>query len=601
MGVSVADYLKDMIKKAKEEKEKAPEKKNETVLEKKEQKTGFEKKLKEKPVQKTKPADEFLEKKQEFPEKELEAKPIVEKEEQIEIPAEAKKALHELKEKTIEDPAKEETPKQSEAEKELKSGEKKEIESYGETKIYKIPGKPLLYYYIPVPKPNQSEKSIIYTLKEAATRLISIAPYKIRDPEQRRNVYRQKILEILEESPELKIPKRKFEFYADSVVREMVGYGLIDLLIRDDQLEEIMVIGKGKPVYVFHRKHEMMKTNIEFFSDDEINDVINRIAREVGRRVDISAPLLDAKLPDGSRVNATIAPASVSGSSLTIRKFRKDPYSIIDLINSNTLTIELAAFLWLCVEGLRTRPANILIAGGTGSGKTTTLNVLASFVPKSERIVTIEDTAELNLPLEHWIRLEARPPGLEEKGEIKMDILTKNSLRMRPDRIIVGEIRHDEAFTLFTAMNTGHDGSLGTVHSNSGEETIIRVSNPPMNVPVTMLSGLDFVLVQHRLHDKKKGTIRRITELSEVTGALQKKPETQTLFERTASKDSIEKTNIPSNYLKKLQDLSGLTNQQILEELKKRENFLKKLIQEKKREMSIVSEEMQKYLDNSGD
>ncbi|MCX6798471.1 MAG: CpaF family protein, partial [Candidatus Diapherotrites archaeon] len=387
-------------------------------------------------------------------------------------------------------------PEKSAVEQELeRAAGKKLIDSYGEVKIYQLPDKPLLYYYVPVVRPTKQEKTIISTIKEAATRLITISPYRIRDPEQRAAVYKQRILEILRNSPELHIPERLFESYAENVVREMVGYGIIDPLVRDDKLEEIMIIGSGKPVYLFHREYEMMTSNIEFYSDKEIIDLINRIARQVGRRVDISMPLLDARLPDGSRVNATIPPASVDGSTLTIRKFRKDPYSIIDMITMNTLSVDVAAFLWLCVDGLGAKPANILIAGGTSSGKTTLLNCLASFVPDTERIITIEDTAELNLPLKHWIRLEARPPGLEGKGELTLDILTKNSLRMRPDRIIVGEVRHDEAFTLFTAMNTGHEGCMGTIHANSPQETIVRVTNPPMNVPEVMLSGLDFILI----------------------------------------------------------------------------------------------------------
>src|SRR3989338_8323102 len=368
----------------------------------------------------------------------------------------------------------EEIHEKSEFEKEMEKANKELIESYGDAKIFRVKDDPLPYYWVPVARPAGSEKTIISTIKEVATRIVSITPYKISDPEQRKSVYKQKILEILSESPELNIPKTRHEFYADAVVREMVGYGIIDLLIKDDELEEIMVIGPMTPVYVFHRKYEMMRTNIEFYSDQEIVDLVNRIARQVGRRVDISNPLLDARLPDGSRVNATIPPASVSGSSLTIRKFKADPYSMIDMVRMGTLSIEAAAHLWACVEGLGVKPANILIAGGTGSGKTTTLNVLASFVRPYERVITIEDTAELNLPLKHLIRLEGKPPGLEGTGEITLDILTKNSLRMRPDRIIVGEVRHAEAFSLFTAMNTGHDGCLWTVHANSPDETIIR-------------------------------------------------------------------------------------------------------------------------------
>lgn len=343
---------------------------------------------------------------------------------------------------------------------EYSPGQKTLVESYGEAKIYKVQGSDLFHYEIPVPKPTAGEKAIINAIKEAATRLISIAPYRIRDPQQKRNVYYQKIQEILHNSPELNIPENRFDFYSTAVVREMVGYGIIDLLIQDDRLEEIMIISAKRPVYVFHRQYEMMTTNIEFYNDDEIQDLVNRIAREVGRRVDISSPLLDARLPDGSRVNATVPPASVEGSSLTIRKFRKDPYTLIDLIKMKTLNLETAAFLWLCVDGLGTKPGSILISGGTGSGKTSTLNVLSSLIPERERIITIEDTAELNLPIKHWIRLEGRPPGLEGTGELTLDILTKNALRMRPDRIIVGEVRHAEAFTLFTALNTGHDGCL---------------------------------------------------------------------------------------------------------------------------------------------
>ena len=515
---------------------------------------------------------------------------------------EVKKQLLEIKKSQapagqgVPEPEKETEDLRSETEKEMDRSKKTEIESYGNAKIYTLPGQPLPYYWTPVVRPGSSEKAIINTIKEVATRVISVAPYKIRDPEQRRNVYYQRILEIIKDSPELNIPKAKFEFYADAVVREMVGYGIIDSLIKDDRLEEIMVIGPNTPVYVFHRKYEMMITNIEFFSDTEIQDLINRIARQIGRRVDISSPLLDARLPDGSRVNATMPPATVEGSTLTIRKFREEPYSIIDLIDTGTLDPHSAGFLWLCTEGLGTRPANILISGGTGAGKTTLLNVLATFIPDTERVITIEDTAELNLPLRHWIRMEARPPGLEGTGELTMDILTKNSLRMRPDRIIVGEVRHDEAFTLFTAFNTGHDGSLGTVHANSPQETVVRVTNPPMNVPDVMLSGLNFIVVIHRLHDKKLGTIRRVTEIAEVTGALKGKPKTTTIFKWDPISDTLKRTDEPMEYMVMLQELSGLTRKQIEEEIEKRAAYLIKMDREKVSEMRAATKRMKDYI-----
>ena len=585
------DYLNDLIARVKEdkkrgEKEKKKPKALESVLKKREKVREETKKLEENLKK--------LESGLKTPGKKLVA---IEEEPVPEIKEEDVERIPEALEEDAGEEIHEDAPIKSTSELEVAEASKKvEIASYGKVKIYKIPGKPMLYYMVPVPRPTATERAIIATIKEAATRLISITPYRIRDPEQKRVVYKQRIMEILKSSPELHIPERRMDFYAEAVVRDMVGYGLIDILVRDDKLEEIMIIGPKRPVYIFHREYEMMATNIEFYSETEIEDLINKIARQIGRRVDISSPLLDARLPDGSRVNATIPPASISGGTLTIRKFREEPYSLVDLISLNTLGPELAAFLWLAVEGLGARPANILISGGTGSGKTTTLNVLASFIPERERIVTIEDTAELNLPIKHWIQLEARPPGLEGKGEVTMDVLTKNSLRMRPDRIIVGEVRHAEAFSLFTAMNTGHDGCLGTVHANSPQETIVRVTSPPMNVPEIMLSGLDLIIVQHRLHDKKKGTIRRFTEVAEVSGVLEGRAQTQSIFERNPYEDTIHRTEVPSRYLKKLQEFAGMTKKQVDDELGEREEFLKNLVKKNVRSISDVSRAAQSFL-----
>ena len=274
--------------------------------------------------------------------------------------------------------------------------------------------------------------------------------------------------------------------YLDNLARklfqDLVGYGEIDPLIRDDNLEEIMVIGIDKPVFVYHREYGMMKTNILFKDAGEVMNLIDSIARQINRRIDQESPILDGRLPDGSRVNATIPPISADGPSMTIRKFKRDPLTIIDLINSKTISVELAAFFWLCFDGLGVKSANAIISGGTSSGKTTTLNALSSFINPKERIITIEDTLELQIPHEHVIRMETRPPNVENRGELTMNDLVKNSLRQRPDRIIVGEVRGSEAITLFTALNTGHSG-FGTLHSNDARETITRLTNAPMSVP----------------------------------------------------------------------------------------------------------------------
>ncbi|MEE3490871.1 MAG: CpaF family protein, partial [Methanobrevibacter sp.] len=261
-------------------------------------------------------------------------------------------------------------------------------------------------------------------------------------------------------------------------LRDIIGYGKIDPLIQDDELEEIMIIGTSKPIFVYHRQYGMMKTNLQFESDEELRDLIDSIARQINRRIDQESPILDGRLVDGSRINATIPPVSADGPSLTIRKFKRDPLTIIDLINSRTVSLDLAGFLWLCIDGLGVKSANAIISGGTSSGKTTTLNALSAFINPNERIITIEDTLELQIPHEHVIRMETRPANVEGKGELTMNDLVKNSLRQRPDRIIVGEVRAGEAITLFTALNTGHSG-FGTLHSNDARETITRLTNEP--------------------------------------------------------------------------------------------------------------------------
>ena len=301
------------------------------------------------------------------------------------------------------------------------------------------------------------------------------------------------------------------------LLRDITGYGEIDPLIQDDDLEEIMIIGINKPVFVYHRKYGMMKTNITFKDEQEVIDLIDGIARQINRRIDQESPILDGRLLDGSRINATIPPISADGPSLTIRKFRKDPFTIIDLINSKTISIELAAFFWLCFDGLGVKSANAIISGGTSSGKTTTLNALSAFINPSERIITIEDTLELQIPHEHVIRMETRPANVENKGELTMNDLVKNSLRQRPDRIIVGEVRAEEAITLFTALNTGHSG-FGTLHSNDARETITRLTNKPMSVPEIMIQAIDFIIMQNRIYTSSGVSFRRISEVAEVVG-----------------------------------------------------------------------------------
>ncbi|MFA4946860.1 MAG: CpaF family protein [Candidatus Micrarchaeia archaeon] len=470
------------------------------------------------------------------------------------------------------------------------------VESYGEVKIWRVPGEPVLFYEVPAPHYRGEEKRIIHSLMDIA---INVMPtvYKGLSQDEREARYLQEIMRIIDATPEIKVPVNSKEFFARAVVREMVGYGVLDPLTKDDQLEEIMVNGPGKPVFVYHRKHGVMKSSIQFYEDADIRDLIERIARNIGRRIDTQVPILDARLADGTRVNATIPPVSLDGSTVTLRKFRKDPLSAVDLVSFGTMSPRIAAFLWLAVDGLGVKPANILVAGGTASGKTSTLNVLSSFIPRQERILSIEDTSELNLPLEHWLRFEVRPPSLEGTGEISMDELVKNSLRMRPDRIIVGEIRGAEGYTMFAAMNTGHSGCLGTVHANSARETIVRLESPPISVPKIMLTALNFVVMQNKIHDRKRGLLRRVTELAEIvpneeTG----ESSLQVLFEWDPATDTFRDTGRKSYYLGELKRYTGLSDAQIEGEIAARQTVLEGLAKRGVRGLEEVCSVTQNYL-----
>ena len=389
--------------------------------------------------------------------------------------------------------------------------------------------------------------------------------------------------------------------YLDSLsrkfLRDIIGYGEIDPLIQDDELEEIMIIGTSKPIFVYHRKYGMMKTNLQFNDESELRDIIDSIARQINRRIDQESPILDGRLADGSRINATIPPVSADGPSLTIRKFRRDPLTIIDLINSRTVSLDLAGFLWLCIDGLGVKSANAIISGGTSSGKTTTLNALSAFINPNERIITIEDTLELQIPHEHVIRMETRPANIEGKGELTMNNLVKNSLRQRPDRIIVGEVRADEAITLFTALNTGHSG-FGTLHSNDARETITRLTNDPMSVPEIMIQAIDFIIMQNRIYTPSGMSFRRVSEVAEVVGMEEGTVQLNKIFQWNPERDTIENISITSNTLEQIATLSGKSIPELKSEIENRKIVLKHMINQNIRSVDGVNSVIELYYKN---
>jgi len=320
---------------------------------------------------------------------------------------------------------------------------------------------------------------------------------------------------IAEEGSPLSEPER--DRIAADISKDILGYGPLEEFLHDTSVTEIMV-NSTEFIYV-EREGHLHRTRARFPSEESLRRVIDRIAAKVGRRVDESSPMVDARLPDGSRVNAIIPPLAVDGPALTIRKFSRDPFQVEDLIRFSTLTAEIATLLSSCVEGR----LNVLITGGTGTGKTTLLNVLSSFIPEDHRIVTIEDSVELQLRQEHVVRLEYRPPNIEGRGEVTIRDLVRNSLRMRPDRIIVGEVRGGEALDMLQAMNTGHEGSMSTLHANSPRDALNRLETMVMmagiELPVKAIreyisSALRLIVHLARFKD---GT-RRISHITEVTG-----------------------------------------------------------------------------------
>ena len=384
---------------------------------------------------------------------------------------------------------------------------------------------------------------------------------RISEEDLRRRVHEQLHAALAQERAPLSAAD-KAQLIQD-VSDDILGYGPIDRLLNDEELTEVMVNGPHS-VYI-ERSGKLEKTDARFVDEEHLKRIIDKIVSEVGRRVDEANPMVDARLPDGSRVNAVIHPLAIGGPFLTIRKFSKDPFQIDDLIRFGTLNAASARFLQACVVGR----LNIIVAGGTGTGKTTTLNVLSGFIPADERIVTIEDAKELQLHQDHVLALEARPPNIEGRGQVTIRDLVKNALRMRPDRIVVGECRSGEALDMLQAMNTGHDGSITTIHSNTPRDTLSRIETMTLmagyDLPVRaireqMASALDCIVQLTRLRD---GT-RRITHVTEVQGMEGDVITLQDVFlfdysagvdERGRFRGHLKATGVRPKFTEKLQDL----------------------------------------------
>ncbi len=334
--------------------------------------------------------------------------------------------------------------------------------------------------------------------------------------EARQQVYGQRVSQLLAKIG-LQLPESAREQLLRLVMTELCGYGPIQPLLDDPEVSEVMVNGP-KHVYI-EKKGKLSRTDIQFENNDHVLQIIERIVLPLGRIIDHKHPTVDARLPDGSRVNAVIPPVAIDGPAITIRKFNRDKLTVEQLVQNGSLTREMGDFLRACVAARM----NIIISGGTGSGKTTLLNVLSGFIPSDERIVTIEDAAELHLHQEHVVRLETRPPDAGGEGGVSIRDLVRNALRMRPERIVVGECRGGEALDMLQAMNTGHDGSLTTLHANTPRDAISRLETMALmsglDLPVRVIreqiaSAIDLIVQQTRLRDGS----RKITQITELAG-----------------------------------------------------------------------------------
>jgi pilus assembly protein CpaF len=333
---------------------------------------------------------------------------------------------------------------------------------------------------------------------------------------ERTTFARQNIIKIFEQT-QLKLPEDLRKQIFDQVLSDLLGFGPIQSLLDDDEVTEIMVNGPKK-VFV-EKKGQLIKSTVTFDDDDHVLRVIDRIILPLGRHVDADSPTVDARLPDGSRVNAVVRPVAIDGPSITIRKFSKDKLTTEDLITFGSMTRQMADFLQACVKAR----FNIIISGGTGSGKTTLLNVMSGYIPENERIITIEDAAELQLQQDHVMRMETKTANIDGLHAVTIRDLVKNSLRMRPDRIVVGEVRGGEALDMLQAMNTGHDGSLTTVHANTPRDAISRIETlvlmAGMDLPLKVVrqqvsAAVDLIVQQTRLKDGQ----RKVTAVTEVAG-----------------------------------------------------------------------------------
>jgi flagellar protein FlaI len=438
---------------------------------------------------------------------------------------------------------------------------------YACAKIIKDPLRGNITYFVEEPVLDSLDVENLRRLKELLNEILELGVAELKSKKMAAEYLLKKCQEILDRY-DFKLDeetKNKLLYY---VVRDNLGLGKIDAFGYDQLIEDISCDGIDVPIYVWHRKYESIPTNVRFETAEELDDFVLRLAYLCGGHVSIAQPLLDASMPDGSRINLTYgSEITRRGSTFTIRKFKLDPFTMIDIMHFNTLSKEMAAYFWYAVENR----VSILVAGGIAAGKTTLLNCLSMFIKPDLKIVSIEDTRELNLPHENWIPAATRTHFGVATGiaDLTLFDLLKASLRQRPDYIIVGEIRGAEAYTLFQAVSTGHLG-MSTIHAESVESAVYRLESAPMNIPRTLIAGVDIFLVQKRVeHDGKP--VRRTVAASEIVGLDPRSGEilTNEVFKWNSSRDTFDYTG-RSYILERIAEKKGISIEEVVEEIQRR-------------------------------
>lgn len=456
-----------------------------------------------------------------------------------------------------------------------------------EIEIFELEDKYVPIYSISILNISPTTKIILEKLREE---FVSTLDYSELERSSKENIddLRVKFVSTISKLIDKYFPKsdkKTKDMLINYLLEENLGLGKIDMLLKDKYLEEIVINNHTEPVSVYHKKHGWLQTNIVIHTEARIRHYATMIGRDVNKEITNLNPLMDAHLKTGDRVNATLTPISTKGNTITIRKFAEDPWTIIKFIESGTITAEGAALIWLAIQN----ELSILIAGGTGSGKTSMLNGLSNFLAPNQRIISIEDTRELKLSNNlHWIPFETRLPNPEGKGGITMLDLLVNSLRMRPDRILVGEIRRkEEAQVLLEAMHTGHS-VYGTIHANNADETITRLTNPPIDIPKEMISSLSLILVQNR---NRRTSERKTIQIAEIT----KKGNYRLLMQHNAQRNKLEKVEESQEVFNTISLYTGMTRKQIHEDLKTKEKILKWLVKKQLSSIEKIGKFMADY------